>query len=305
MFLDCYSKNIMLHLINKDMKGNNFCIGDINGRYNAILKKSDYGTLKTCKSLEEIIVKLNHHFSFINEEMEYEELRTKFVKNVMSELNEFNMKELEFFIEYYKIVNFFNKMEGIRENSIGQFTELKSIDLCKSFDDVQKLCITNCFLKKYFTDINSYDKQVTMLKVMKNYMDCVYANSTGFLREILEHEGDRQILEICLNGKKLENKRLYFPNATTLNGQQIEQLMNTSDVDEIKIIFNINDVDPIEATVRRISAIYSHSFCQYDDNSCVYAYFKLKEQEIENIMWIIECILQDMPERMDDIIVYE
>ncbi|ORD94131.1 VA0D1 [Enterospora canceri] len=290
---------------NKYMGRNNFSMSDVHGRFNSLLRSKEYSALKSCRSLEEIVVKLNHHFSFINEDMGYEELRNKFVENVLSELNEFNLTELDYFIEYYMIGNFFNKMDGIREHIIGQFPELKTLDLCNSFDDVQKLCISNCFLKKYFRNISSYDRQKTMLVVMKNFMDGVYQNAGGYFREILESEGDRQILEMCLNGRNMENKGSFFPNATTMNGQQITALQKADDLDEIARIFKIPDVEPVEYLVKKNNSMYADSFCQYDDVACIYAYFRLKEQEIENIMWIVECMLQNAPDKMDEIIVFE
>lgn len=282
-----------------------FIISDINGRFNSLLKREDYTALKNCKSLEEIVVKLNQHFSFINEDMNYDELRTKFVENVLYELSEFNGEKIEYFVKFYKICNFFNKVDGVKEHIIGSFPELKAIDLCNNFDDIQKLCINYCFLSKYFKDIKKYENQKTMLIVMKIFMDEMYKNASGYFKEILENEGNRQILEICLSGKNLENKAQYFPNATNLNGKDIEKLNNTCDITVIKQIFGFSDQEPVENMVKRLSIVYSKSFSQYNDNACVYAYFKLKEQEIENIMWIINCFLQNAPEKMDEIIFYE
>ena len=286
------------------MSSNNFYISDINGRYNSLLKESDYTALKGCKTLEEMIVKLNHYFGFINEDMGYDELRMKFVQNVLFELDEFENNELVYFIRYYMICNFFNKIEGIKEHILGNFPELKVLNLCRNFDDVQKLCINNCFLLRYFRDIKSFEGQKTMLIVLKNLMDEVYINSKGYFKEILEHEGDRQILEICLSGKGLQDKIKYFPKATTLGLKQLEKLSSTTEVEEIKRIFYFNDEEPIEAIIKRLSNVYAESFAQYNDSSCIYAYFKLKEQEIENIMWIVECMLQNAPEKMDEIILF-
>lgn len=284
---------------------NNFYISDIHGRYNSLLRKSEYSALGSCKSLDEIILKLNHYFFFINEDMTYDELRSKFVKNVMQELTEFNNEELVYFLEYYMISNFFNKMDGVREHPIGSFPELKALDLCKNFNDVQKLCISNCFLKKYFLGINNYDKQKTMLIVIKNYMDEMYIKAKGYFKIMLEYEGDRQILEICLNIKTPDLRKQYFPKATTLSIKELEKISMTSSLEDVKAVFGITDQNPIEFMVQKLNIVYSAAFRQFNDEGCIYAYFKLKEQEIENIMWIIECILQNVPEKASEIILFD
>lgn len=287
------------------MRHHNFYISDINGRFNALLKQEDYNMLKNCNSLEEIVVKLNQHFSFINEDMGYDDLREKFVKNVMNEINEFRCKELKYFEEYYMICNFFNKLDGVKEHVIGFFPELKALDLCNNFEDVRKMCINNCFLLKYFKKINEFEKQKTMLVVLKLFMDEMYEKSDAYFKEILQHEGDRQILEICLSGASLKDKKQYFPNATTLSGSDLEKLGETNDLEEIAQIFNFGGQPPVESIVQKLSSVYANSFNQFEDTACIYAYFKLKEQEIENIMWIVNCLLQNAPEKMNEIIVFD
>ncbi|KAL6121307.1 hypothetical protein NUSPORA_01794 [Nucleospora cyclopteri] len=282
-----------------------FMIADINGRFNGLLRKNDYNSLKQCRTMDEITIKLSQRFYFIHEDMSYKDLRSKFVENIIDELKEFELLELNYFIEYYKIINFFNKLDNIDELLIGKFPELKVIDLCKSFEDVQKLCINNCFLKKYFINVKKDENQRMMLKVLKNFMDKTYKNACGYFKEILQHEGNRQILEICLNGKNLEDKIQYFPAANTFTGSELNLLAVNCDIDEIKRIFKAGEGDPINLCIKNIMRIYSDSFNQFSDASCIYSYFKLKEQELENIMWIIECVLQEAGDKIDEIISIE
>jgi V-type H+-transporting ATPase subunit d len=55
-----------------------------------------------------------------------------------------------------------------------------------------------------------------------------------------------------------------------------------------------------EEEVKRCSICYEQQF----HHAVFYAYMKLREQEIRNIMWVSECVAQDQKARINDGIVY-
>jgi V-type H+-transporting ATPase subunit d len=55
-----------------------------------------------------------------------------------------------------------------------------------------------------------------------------------------------------------------------------------------------------EEEVRRCCQCYEQQF----HYAVFYAYMRLREQEIRNIMWISECVAQDQKTRINDGIVY-
>lgn len=289
-----------------------FIISDINGRFNSILRKPDYRMLAGCRSFEDFIIKLNQRFPFINEDMEFTipELRARLYHNILDELREFRgegLALLDYFVEYNKILTFFVTLETHSDlPRAGAMDEFRGLSACRTFGEAVKLYIRNTALEKYFGGVGDGDMQEMMATVLKRYFDFYYRNrAAGYFREIMEAEGDRQIYEICLNGGSLKNRRAYFPDATTLSERAMAQLGDAERPEDVREILCPGAEDPLSSVVERKAHVYAESFRQHDDLSCVYAYFRLKEQEMHNILWIAECIMQGGYDVIDEIITFE
>ncbi|ORD98463.1 VA0D1 [Hepatospora eriocheir] len=230
------------------------------------------------------------------------ELKQTFIINLKRELNEFseyNLTILNYFTDYYKIISLFNKINKIKINELGEFPELKAIELCNNFKEIKAVCINNSSLQKYFVDLDGNETNM-FLEVMKNLMNNYYESSKGYFKEILEVEGDRQILEIALSN--LQDKSKYFPNCTTLNKLQLTELSKNLSKEEVVQIFNLSNDNFMNEILIKIVNVYKNSFNQFDDLSCIYAYFKLKEIQIRNIIWIIQCKNNNMEDKQNEII---
>lgn len=295
-----------------------FVISDINGRFNHVLRRTDYGVLAQCRTFEDFVIKLNQHFPFINEDMEFTvaELREKLCRNILDELCEFKDKKLvflDYFLEYNKILAFFVTLETRADLfKAGAMEELQGLSACKTFREAEKLYIQNTYLERYFAGVKTKEKiednnlQEVMAVVLKNYFDFYYENrASGYFREIMEIEGDRQIFEICLNGRSLKNKKDYFPVANTFSERAKARLNDAEHLDDMREILCPGAHDLLSFVVEKKMHVYAESFRQYGDLSCVYAYFRLKEQEMHNILWIAECIAQDGYDMINDIITFE
>lgn len=299
-------------------KGLEFIIADINGRFDHILRKTSYNALTHCRSFEELVIKLNPHFPTINEDMPFtiNELRARLYQNILDELGEFREQRLvvlEYFIEYNKILAFFNTLEtGTETFMMGYTDELRGMAACVSFKEIERLYIRGSFLERYFEGVGTNDKldendwQRIACHVLKNYFD-FYARLriAGYFKEILEVEGDRQIFEICLNGRSLRNRQLFFPAASTLSERAKKKLGECESIDDTTEILHPSGSDPIGFIIERQMRVYAEAFKQYNDLACVYAYFRLKEQEMSNILWIAECIVQNSFDRIEEFITFE
>ena len=289
-----------------------FILADIHGRFNHLLNREHYQALSKCQSLEEFVIKLNHYYSAINEDdvATIKDLRSKLEQELLRELDEFaDMKipQLRYFVDYNRILAFFKTMEVKRDVSItGVAAEFIGLSACKTLSEAEKLYIRGSSLEKFFKNIRIRDDspiQRTLCLVLKNYFDYYFEKiKDGFFREIMMVEGDRQICEVCLNGASLKDKSQYFPCGNTFSQRALQRLSTNDTVSDIKEILCPGADDPIEKMIGRQLAVYSEAFKQHDDMAGVYSYFRLKEQEKNNLIWIGECIVQGNTDLIDEYI---
>lgn len=242
---------------------------------------------------------------------------------------------LDYFINSYKVQNFifllsskesdpcleksFHKIE-----EIGNFNELATLKFASDMNEVYKFCVETTFLKKYYLkvkiepEIRDNDFQRIQSLFYKFLLEEYYEDCSEYMKEILKCEGDRKIIEIVLNslesvdlvGKKRER---LFPNVCTFDLGMKNKLGACSSLDDLRGILaghsrlrkivGIEDDEIINALQNIEMDVYWHAFKIYNDISCVYAYFRIKEQEIKNILWTVECISLKKKDFIKNIIV--
>jgi V-type H+-transporting ATPase subunit d len=316
-----------------------YIIAEVNGRKDAMLSEADYNTLKQCESLEEMGIKLSRTYRCISEGMAFSkpELRRRLVESLKEDFAHYDYVQegdlrliLDYYIEYHKIQNFFYLLQCKQEDpdlersfdkiEMGDFSALRTLKFSKDMNDVQKYCIENSFLSKFggrvkfekeFSDNNF---QVLQMLFFKHHIEETYSrlgDDMEHMREILKLEGDRQIIEIAVNtlsSKDIvgsERKRL-FPTVCSISLKTRDMLANVESFEDLKAALSAKyrfDSDISSVLIRNELIKCYEAFNEYNNLSCVYSYFKIKDREIKNILWIAECIIQGRKDAMSHIIV--
>jgi V-type H+-transporting ATPase subunit d len=155
------------------------------------------------------------------------------------------------------------------------------------------------------------------------------------MHQILAFEADRRTINITINSFNTElskeQRAKLFPSIGNLFPAGNNNLAKSDDLDQVKQVCDsvgayrsffdpapggassnangggLDDELSIASRLEeRFFSLEVHfnklSFLSQFQYGVFYGYFKLKEQEIRNLMWIAECIAQDAKDRMQDYI---
>jgi V-type H+-transporting ATPase subunit d len=183
---------------------------------------------------------------------------------------------------------------------------------CLSENDLDEMhveIIRNTLYKAYLEDFYKYCTETL-------------GGETGeVMSRLLKFEADRRCINITLNsiGTELtsDDRKNLFPTIGHLYPEATELLMVAENEDAVKqavapfpqysALFDAIGFDEdksLEDSFFEMEVkLNLESFESQFSYGCFYSYFKLKEQEIRNILWIAECILQDQKNEVNRYIV--
>ncbi|KAI4292330.1 V-type H+-transporting ATPase subunit d [Pancytospora philotis] len=294
-----------------------FVVADVNGRFDQLLRRPDYTALADCKDLRELVAKLNHYFPYISDDTQHTvaSLRSSLYNSIMGELGEFEDRPsifLSYFADLNRIHAFFATLEtGSEEAVLCAAREFRGLSTCKSPEEAFRLYVQDTRLERYFEGAvlkadGRQDLRLAMARVLKNYYDHHGAAALdSYFREVVEAESTRQVLEICLGGAAPEDRAAYFPACCSVSEADKLRLGSARSPAEVQEIVCPPGKEPLAHAVEECMKVYANAFRQHGDLSCLYAYFRLKEQEMNNILWICECVLQGNRAEINDIILFE
>lgn len=218
---------------------------------------------------------------------------------------------------------------------LGMFDSIATLAVASNMKELHRLVLVDTPLAPYFAEsLTSEDLDEMNIEIMRNTLYKAYLDdfarfcqrlggaTAQVMTDLLSFEADRRALNITLNsiGTELtrDDRRKLYSNFGLLYPHGHTELAVAEDIDQIRAamekcppyqaIFNKMGVgetqmlDKIlyEEEVRRCVFTYEQQF----HYGVFFAYMRLREQEIRNLMWISECVAQDQKNRITDGIVY-
>lgn len=311
-------------------------------RQKVMFTKRDFSTLLDSEGIEDICVKLQHHYPEVVEMKKFTrgELRRKLNETLLREIKQ-SLREpsaaeqINFFVESYKIQNFFfllscKEYDAELEHSfekieaLGYFNELDTLKFCASMEEVYLYCIKNTFLANYCSqsmfkkDFQENDFSAASTEVRKRHIERYARSARGQFLKLLRLEGDKHNLDIVLstlNSEISSQKKLcWMTFVTNFTHSEYRSLAETADIGELQSILGktrtyrtfcdeLKDKDMSSVFLRREVDAYMSTFDTFNDITSLYAYLKLKEQEIKNILCVAECVIQGRRNILDELMV--
>jgi V-type H+-transporting ATPase subunit d len=215
------------------------------------------------------------------------------------------------------------------------FDAIATLAVASNMRELYRLVLVDTPLAPYFAEtLTSEDLDEMNIEILRNTLYKAYLDdfekfcsklggaTAEVMGDLLAFEADRRALNITLNsiGTELtrDDRRKLYSNFGLLYPHGQAELALAEDFDQIRSA--MEKVPPYSAIFTKLAygeaqaldrVMYEEevrrealSFEQQFHYGVFYAYMRLREQELRNVMWIAECVAQDQKSRITDGIVY-
>ncbi|KAL3692335.1 hypothetical protein R1sor_005986 [Riccia sorocarpa] len=214
---------------------------------------------------------------------------------------------------------------------LGMFDSIASLAVAQNMRDLYRLVLVDTPLAPYFSEcITTEDLDDMNIEIMRNtlykaYLEDFYkfCKSLGgataeLMSELLAFEADWRAVNITVNSMGTEltrdDRRKLYSNFGLLFPYAHEELAVCEDFDTVRGV--VEKYPPYQAIFAKLSfgesqmldkAFFEEevkrlilTFEQQFHFAVFFAYIRLREQEIRNLMWIAECVAQNQKGRILD-----